>query len=81
MSLKERLGRLFRLQSVRDDRVLEGELAPWKTPTRKIRKIRPDGVCRPPGQPRTGDYEYDHILRHIAPEEDGDPPDGASPRG
>lgn len=73
MTLKERLGRLFRLQSFKDDEILNGDDAAWNTPTRKIRKTRPEATPRPKHLPTTNEYEYDRILTRIAPEEESDP--------
>ena len=73
MTLKERVARLFRFQSFKDDAILEEDIAPWNTPTRKIRKIRPEARTRPNHLPTTNDFEYDKILTRIAPEEEGEP--------
>ncbi len=72
MSLKERLGRIFRLQSFKDDEILDGDITPWNTPTRKIRKIRPESRPRPKTLPITNEFDYDKILTRIAPEKDTD---------
>lgn len=72
MTFKERLGRLFRLQSFKDDEILDGDITPWNTPTRKIRKIRPENQTRPKTLPITNEFEYDKILTRIAPEHDPD---------
>ena len=73
MTLKERLGRLLRLQSFKDDEILDGDITPWNTPTRKIRKIRPEHTPRRRTLPITNEFEYDKILTRIAPEQDTDP--------
>ncbi len=75
MSLKERLGKLLRLQSYKNDKILDGDITPWNTPTRKIRKVRPVASHRPRALPATNEFDYDMILTRIAPEHDCDPLD------